>query len=429
MHEHAEHPVRLVVEDDLRRNRLTVFFRLLLAIPHFIWITLWTIAIVFAVIINWLATLVTGTPPGGLHRFICAYIRYSVHLTAYVHLIANPYPGFVGEEGEYVVDVRLPEPAPQVRWQTLLRLPLALPALLIAATLGGAGGTFYIPKGGAGRGTGSGLSFGGSGALTAFVAFLGWFASLVRGRMPKGLRDAGAYGIGYGAQALAYLLLVTDRYPSSDPTAMLGDVERPPQHPVYLVGDAEDLRRSRLTVFFRLLLAIPHLLWLSLWTIAAVLLAIVTWFATLIVGTPPAALHAFLSRYVRYTLHVNAFLYLAANPFPGFLGEPGRYPLDVQLPGAERQNRWVTGFRVVLAIPALIVNSALGWALIVAAFLTWFVALVRGAAPWGLRNLSAYALRYAAQLNAYLFLLTDAYPHASPLEGAAPEPATFDELL
>jgi hypothetical protein len=29
----------------------------------------------------------------------------------------------------------------------------------------------------------------------------------------------------------------------------------------------------------------------------------------------------------------------------------------------------------------------------------------------------AYALRYFAQTNAYLYLLTDVYPHASPLEG------------
>ena len=62
-------------------------------------------------------------------------------------------------------------------------------------------------------------------------------------------------------------------------------------------------------------------------------------------------------------------------------------------------------------------ESVLGWSLGVAAVLTWFAALVTGSAPWGLRNLSAYALRYAAQLNAYLYLLTDAYPHASPLEG------------
>lgn len=35
-----EHAVTLVVTDDLRRSRLTVFFRLLLGIPHFIWLTL-----------------------------------------------------------------------------------------------------------------------------------------------------------------------------------------------------------------------------------------------------------------------------------------------------------------------------------------------------------------------------------------------------
>ena len=72
-------------------------------------------------------------------------------------------------------------------------------------------------------------------------------------------------------------------------------------------------------------------------------------------------------------------------------------------------------------------NSVLGWGLAIAAFLTWFAALATGSAPWGLRNLSAYALRYGAQLDAYLYLLTDAYPHASPLEGAAPSEPLFDE--
>ncbi len=33
-------------------------------------------------------------------------------------------------------------------------------------------------------------------------AFLGWFASLARGRMPNGLRDLGAYGIGYARAGL-----------------------------------------------------------------------------------------------------------------------------------------------------------------------------------------------------------------------------------
>ena len=45
--------MRLTVTDDLRRSRLTVFFRLLLAIPHFIWWTLWTIAALLAAVANW----------------------------------------------------------------------------------------------------------------------------------------------------------------------------------------------------------------------------------------------------------------------------------------------------------------------------------------------------------------------------------------
>ena len=208
---------------------------------------------------------------------------------------------------------------------------------------------------------------------------------------------------------------------------MLAAVERPSQHPVHLVGDADDLRFSRVTVFFRLPLAIPHIVWLALWGVLAFFAGIAIWFATAITGTPPAGLHRFLSRYIRQSLHVSAFIYLAANPFPGFVGEEGRYPLDLELPGPARQNRWKTGFRIFLAIPALLVNGALGWGLIVAAVLTWFVAMATGAAPWGLRNFSAYALRYASQVNAYVFLITEAYPHASPLEGAAPAQLSFDE--
>ena len=126
--------------------------------------------------------------------------------------------------------------------------------------------------------------------------------------MPRGLRDAGAYGVGYGAQVRAYTLLITDIYPSTDPTALLQSVTRPPEHPVHLVGDAHDLRRSRLTVFFRLPLVIPHLVWLYLWSAPrAPRSTILQWFVTLLamVTAGRAVLHRFLvevsSRYTRST--------------------------------------------------------------------------------------------------------------------------------
>ena len=412
---HEPHPVHLVVEDDYRRTRITVFFRLILAIPHLIWFGLWTLLIVITAVINWLISIFAGKPPRGLHRLMCSYIRYQAHLTAYLALVGNPYPGFTGEAGEYPIDIRLPEePVAQRRWTIFLRFLLAVPALIVSGALAGLSGGNI----GSSRGRKSTTRGTGGGALLFVCAVLGWFASLARGRMPKGLRDAGAYAIGYSAQGSAYLLLVTDRYPNADPTEMLVEVtDRPPRHPVRVVGDPYDLRRSRVTVFFRLLLSLPHLVWLVLWSIVALLAAVGQWFVTLFRGTPAPGLHRFLTRYVRYRLHVYAFLLLVGNPFPVFAGVEGTYPLDLEVEGPRRQNRWKTGFRIVLAIPAALVNAALGGALVASAVLTWFYALAKGSAPWGLRNLSAYALRYDAQVEAYLLLLTDSYPHASPLEG------------
>ena len=402
--------VSLVVTDDLRRSRLTVFFRLLLALPHIVWIVLWSIATVVAAVAAWVAALVTGRPPAGLHRFLSAFTRYSVHLAAYLFLAANPYPGFTGEPG-YPVDVDLPEPAPQPRWKTALRLVLAVPALLLTAVVGSGA------IGGSGGRTGQeaepdywSFAFSGGGVV-AVCAFLGWFAILARGRMPNGLRDLAAYGIGYTAQTYAYVLLVTDRYPNADPEATGPPWSLPP-HAVTVEAD-DDGTRSRLTVFFRFLLALPHFVWLLLWSIAALLAAIVNGFVALVRGRSATPLHRFLAAYVRYSAHVTAFVTLVGNRFPGFTGEPG-YPVEITVAPPQRQNRWVTLFRSFLAIPALIVGGALTGALAVVGFLGWFAALATGRMPTGLRKLGVVAVRYLAQTNAYWLVVTDQYPYASP---------------
>src|SRR5947209_7611714 len=130
-HVHDPHPIRLAVEDDYRRTRLTVFFRLLLAIPHLIWFALWTVWIVFTAFVNWLISVFTGRPPDWFHHLMCRYVRYQAHLGAYLSLTADPYPGFMGDPGSYPIDIELPpEPVTQKRWTILLRLVLFIPALL-----------------------------------------------------------------------------------------------------------------------------------------------------------------------------------------------------------------------------------------------------------------------------------------------------------
>jgi Domain of unknown function (DUF4389) len=393
-----EHPIKLIVSDDLQRNRLTLFFRLLLALPHLIWLGLWGIAALIAMILNWFATLIAGRSPRGLHDFLAAYVRYAVHVGAYLFLAANPFPDFLGRPG-YPIDVEIAPPAAQNRWKVGFRIILAVPAMIISSALTSSGARNY----------GANYGFG----LLGTVAFLGWFAGLARGRMPRGLRDAMAYALSYTAQLDAYLLLLTDRYPSSDPQTAIGDLPVR-SDPIGLVV-SDDLRRSRLTVFFRLLLALPHLVWLTIWAIAAYLVLIVNWVATLIRGVSPQPLHRFLAAYLRYQTHVYAYLFLIANPFPGFTGRAGGYPVDPSIEARRKQNRWTVLFRLLLAVPALLIGSAYGGLLFAVAFLGWFASLATGRLPLGMRNAGALALRYTAQATGYELLLTDTYPYSGPI--------------
>jgi hypothetical protein len=93
------HPVRLVVRDDLRRRRVTVFLRLLLALPHLVWVTLFGIAALTLAFVVWLAVVFERRAPRSLHGFLVGYTRYTVHLSAYLCLVANPYPSFTAVGG------------------------------------------------------------------------------------------------------------------------------------------------------------------------------------------------------------------------------------------------------------------------------------------------------------------------------------------
>jgi hypothetical protein len=185
-------------------------------------------------------------------------------------------------------------------------------------------------------------------------------------------------------------------------------------HPIRIVV-RDDLRRSRLTVLLRLVLVIPHILWLYWFSIGAFFVAIVNWFATVITGKPQPGMHDFLARYVRYTIHLNAYLYLVANPFPGFLGIPGSYPLDLEIDGPARQNRWVSGFRIPLALSAIVLAYVFGLVVFLVAVPGWFVAIGIGRIPKGMRDISAYCLRFQGQTLGYLTLVTSRYPTLNAL--------------
>ncbi len=89
------YPIRLsIVEQVEGRNRVTVFFRLFMLIPHIIVLYLVQIAAFVVLFIAWIAALVTGSVPAGMHGFLAGAVRWMVRVGAYGGLLTDEYPPF-----------------------------------------------------------------------------------------------------------------------------------------------------------------------------------------------------------------------------------------------------------------------------------------------------------------------------------------------
>ena len=181
-------------------------------------------------------------------------------------------------------------------------------------------------------------------------------------------------------------------------------------HPVSLVV-TDDLHRSRLTVFFRLILAIPAFFVLAAWSILAGIVVFIAWIIGIFTGRLPEWFHDTLSGYIRYVTRVNAYLLLLANPWPTFGRTP--YPVDVHIEPPAEQSRLTIAFRMILAIPALLISSVFRIVNNLIAFLGWFYSLIFGRMHEGMRNTSAWLFKYELQTYAYIYLLTARYPSLS----------------
>jgi hypothetical protein len=209
------HPVTYFVTPQMTgRNRLTCFFRIILAIPHLIIVggpglalgfgtslgrsfadgDFWwgiggtgvfgAVAFVMAVI-SWFAIVFTGSQPRGLWDFTGMYLRWRARAVAYMALLRDEYPPF--GEGEYAAVIGVGDfPTTRNRWSVGLRFFYLIPHAIVL---------FFV------------------GIAWAITAIIGWFAILFTGSYPESLYR---FGIGYLRWSLrveAYALLIHDEFP------------------------------------------------------------------------------------------------------------------------------------------------------------------------------------------------------------------------
>jgi hypothetical protein len=145
------------------------------------------------------------------------------------------------------------------------------------------------------------------------VAAVGWFWSLVVGRLPLFAAVILSGYLGWQTRVLGYLFLLTDVYPPFT----LSD----PAYPVRVT--TREGRLNRFAVLLRPLLALPAAAVAVTATAGLAIVLLFAWLSTVVTGRLPSSLHQGVAAYVRYQTRLAGYLTMVTSEYPwGLLGDP-----------------------------------------------------------------------------------------------------------
>ncbi len=189
-----------------------------------------------------------------------------------------------GMAASYPISLEVDPAAPQNRLSVLLRIFYAIPHIIVIYLL-----------------------------ITALqvVTFIAWIAILITGSYPQGMMNFAVGVLRWQVRAGCYYALLTDKYP---PFSM-EDVR---DYPIRLNVAPQISGRNRLTVFFRILMIIPHAIALAVLGIVAYVCVVIIWIAALVTGTAPAGLHDFVANVMKWSARVQGYSLLMTDEYPPF---------------------------------------------------------------------------------------------------------------
>ena len=181
--------------------------------------------------------------------------------------------------------------------------------------------------------------------------------------------------------------------------------------PPILVAAADPAPQQRLTVFFRFILLVPHLIVLCLMSIAVLVVAFIGWWGALFTARLPLFAVNFLSGCLRWWTRVYAYAFLLTDVYPPFTpDEVPTYPVRVAIPEPQRLNRAAVFFRGVLLIPANILCTVVSAGAVLITLIGWLITLFTGRLPASFHLAYVAVLRFQTRFYGYQAMLTTAYP-------------------
>lgn len=187
------YPVTITFDLPDRVARWRPLVQWILAIPHLV--VLWALGVVagIVVVIAWFTGVILGKVPRTLLDLIAMYLRYSASVNAYAGFLHSTYPPFAidastadpGKDPHVHVDV-VPQEENRSRLTIFFRYFMLIPQMFVL---------FFVT------------------IAASVVWFIAFFAVIILGRWPEGLRDFVLGYLRWNQRFNAYAYLLTDDYP------------------------------------------------------------------------------------------------------------------------------------------------------------------------------------------------------------------------
>jgi len=168
---------------------------------------------------------------------------------------------------------------------------------------------------------------------------------------------------------------------------------------------------SRLLIFVKWLLALPHFIVVYLLSLIAEIFIFIAFFAILFTRKYPKGLFDFVVNYYRWNANVGAYVGLLRDGYPPFSWDAGKYPVTLEVDYPEQLGRWMPLIKWFLVLPHIIAIMFLGIIAVLFYLIAFFAILFTGKFPRGMFDFIVGVTRWSYRVNAYAFLLlTDEYP-------------------
>ncbi len=212
------------------------------------------------------------------------------------------------EQTPYAARLEVDYPEEPNRLTTLFRLVLVIPIVIILSIISATADSTYVVISEAGETVSKITTTSGGIAGALFLATL--LMILFRQRYPRWWFDFAREFARFAMRVGAYIMLLTDEYPSTED-----------EQTVHLEVDYPDVKQdlNRWLPLVKWFLAIPHFIVLFFLAIGAFFAVIVAWFAILFTGRYPRGLFDYLVGVSRWALRVEAYaMLLVTDRYPPF---------------------------------------------------------------------------------------------------------------